>query len=224
MLVAVHAVAFVAGAAVHAGARAPRFATTTAREHTVGSAASVLANMFVVWALEQQCSLHDALAWAPWEWTWSAGAVLALQLATYVACADVWFYYTHRLLHAVPSLYQHIHAPHHAHASPTALDSLNAHPLEHLVSNVGSVLCGPCALHALGLPQFWAGMLLWVAAATWSTCAAHSGVRTCCGGMVGTHELHDLHHRYLTCNYGIGFYLMDVWHGTLRAASIPPGK
>ena len=127
----------------------------------------------------------------------------AQQLGAHVVCADLWFYYTHRLLHTVPALYRGLHAVHHRETYPTALNALDAHPIEHLAANVGSAVAGTALLAATGAPQFYAVFVGWVALATWSTCAAHSGLKPWCP-LVGTSEYHDLHHRMHTCNYGQG--------------------
>ncbi len=211
MLSAVHVGAYVAGTVTH-GVLArhwPVYDAGRPREYTLGSAICVATNLGLGVALEAGAQLQ-ARDWAPWAW-WT----VALQLGMYVVAADVWFYYVHRLLHAVPSLYRHIHACHHVQSHPTALEALNAHPLEHVVANLGSAVCGAGVCAALGLPQCWGGAVLWSGLATWSTCAAHSGVKTLVPGLLGTCELHDRHHRQLRGNYGVGTYWMDTWHGTL---------
>jgi sterol desaturase/sphingolipid hydroxylase (fatty acid hydroxylase superfamily) len=212
MLAAVHIGSYVAGTAVH-GALArhvPVYDAHHTREYTLGSAVCVVTNLGLAAALEAWYQPHQALGWAPWTW-W----VVLLQLGIYVVTADLWFYYIHRLLHEIPSLYRHIHAGHHVQSHPTALEALNAHPLEHVVANLGSALCGVFLCAGMGLPQCWGGLVLWSGLATWSTCAAHSGVRTLVPGVLGTCERHDLHHRKLRGNYGQGTYWTDAWHGTL---------
>ena len=180
------------------------------RTTTLGSAVCVCTNLWVSWCAEAWFRPRDACPWV------DVGPVgVAVQLFAYVFFADVWFYYAHRLLHACPSLYRHIHAPHHASRHPAAPDALNAHPLEHAVANVGSAACGAAALRAAGVPQSWAGLQLWIFVATWSTCAAHSGLRTVVPGVLGTTEHHDIHHRKVHVNFGVGLYLMDRLHGTL---------
>ena len=227
IIVTLHAITVVLGVAVHACAPGPRFPLhkpQLARSHTVGSALRVLGNVLAVAAIESYHDMRAMLAWSAWHWAPGTAAALAAQLAAYVLCADAWFYYAHRLLHA-PALYRHIHALHHARHAPTALDALNAHPMEHLVANIGSMLCGPALLDAIGVWQCWEGLLLWIVLSTWSTCAAHSGVPPRWGGLVGTHELHDLHHRFQCHNFGVGFYVFDWLHGTLRSAhDFQPGR
>lgn len=211
MLSTVHVGTYLGGTLTHAGlARAwPVYQAERPRPYTLGSAICVATNLALGVGLESWAQ-PQAWDWAPWAvWT------VLVQLGIYVVAADVWFYYAHRLLHEVPSLYRYIHAVHHVQSHPTALEALNAHPLEHVVANLGSAACGVGVCAALGLPQCWGGVVLWSGLATWSTCAAHSGVKTLVPGVLGTCERHDRHHRQLRGNYGVGLYAMDAWHGTL---------
>ena len=226
-LTCIHAAAYAAGAGFHAAlarAGAPRHAAKERDAHApAGSSAS--SNIFTWLRVAGNVLLVAALeAWwrpaaAPWWRAWDGSALHVLaaaqQLGAHVVCADLWFYYTHRLLHTVPALYRGLHAVHHRETYPTALNALDAHPVEHLVSNVGSAVAGAALLAATGAPQFYAVFLGWVALATWSTCAAHSGLQPWCP-LVGTSEYHDLHHRLHTCNYGQGTYFFDWMHGTFR--------
>ena len=211
-----HALAYALAAAAHAAwgwrsGRAAWWAGAPRAAVAPGSAACAAANLWISYQMEAWAQPRTAWPWADFS-VWRVG----LQLAAYVFFADVWFYYAHRALHANASLYRHVHAPHHARRHPAALDALNAHPLEHAAANVGSAACGALALRAAGLPQCWAGLQLWIVVATWSTCAAHSGLKTVVPGVLGTSEDHDIHHRKLTVNFGVGLYLLDRLHGTLR--------
>ena len=218
MLTTVHDATYAASTLTHAqlSRDRPMHDAGRPRRYTVGSALCVATNLALSAGLEAWAQPHAREGWAPWSaWT------VALQLLGYVIAADVWFYYVHRALHEVPSLYRFIHAGHHAQSHPTALDALNAHPLEHVVANLGSAACGVVAAAGLDLPQCWGGVVLWVGLATWSTCAAHSGVRTLVPGLLGTCERHDLHHRKLRVNYGVGTYWMDILHGTHQIHARP---
>ena len=211
LLTLVHVVAYAAATLSHnqLARHRPVYDAGHPRKKMLGSAVCVLTNLGVTAGLESWLQPH-ALSWAPWTW-WRAG----LQLLAYVVAADVWFYYVHRALHAEPSLYRYIHATHHVQSHPTALDALNAHPLEHVVANLGSAAFGVGMGRLLDLQQCWGGVVLWTVLATWSTCAAHSGVPTVVPGLLGTCERHDRHHRKLRGNYGVGTYWMDAVHGTL---------
>jgi fatty acid hydroxylase domain-containing protein 2 len=123
----------------------------------------------------------------------------------YTVIADQWFYWTHRMMH-IRFLYRHIHTIHHRWTYPIAVRAIYAHPVEHIISNIGSLVIGP-----LLWPASVELMVLWTIVATFNAVSAHSGVSISAVGA----EKHDLHHRYLNCNYGTtGF--SDRMYGTRR--------
>merc|ERR1711907_598701 len=56
-------------------------------------------------------------------------------------CFDTWFYWCHRLLHH-PRLYW-IHKQHHTFHATVGIAATYSHPLESLVSGLGSTMIGP---------------------------------------------------------------------------------
>lgn len=123
--------------------------------------------------------------------------------AFYLFMADQWFYWTHRLGHH-PLIYQQIHSIHHQWVHPIAVRAIYAHPVEHLVVNIGSILIGP-----LIIPSHFSMILFWVALTTFNAVYGHSGTAI----PAGSAEKHDLHHRFLNCNYGT-LGLSDIMYGT----------
>ena len=159
-------------------------------------------------------ALCGLLALAPWLRTvLPADNPSAAQLAAFVAPAilvqEVWFYYFHRLFHAVPQLYQ-LHKKHHEFANPTALVAPNAHWLENVCVNAAPILVSTVWLrpHAQSLLAF----LVW---ATLQTSLDHSGYRV--GFPFGDNGHHDDHHKYRDVNFGSGW--LDALHGTQRRKS-----
>lgn len=118
------------------------------------------------------------------------------------------FYYSHRLLHENKYLYATIHKLHHTWPAPVALVATFAHPIEHIIGNLGSVGAGPmlCSSHPI------VG-LAWMLLAQVHTYSVHSGYWSDDMGM------HDLHHEIFNANYGING-LFDYLHGTYRTKTM----
>ena len=135
-----------------------------------------------------------------------------LYFLLYVLLADQWFYWTHRTLHMNRFLYKHIHSIHHQWVFPMAIRAIYAHPVEHVIGNVGSLMIGP-----LCFPINGALLCLWVTSATLNSVLAHSGTKI----YMLTDEAHDMHHRVLLCNFGV-MGLCDRLFGTHRTARIRP--
>lgn len=120
----------------------------------------------------------------------------AVTLVGYLVVEEVLFYTAHRLFH-VPPLYGRFHKQHHLWINPTAVAALDDHPLDHLLTNVVPIMLGPWLFGT----QPWL-MAIWIALATANSLKAHMYSKG-----------HLLHHRRVTCNYGI-LTLMDRVFGT----------
>lgn len=128
----------------------------------------------------------------------SLGRVLK-QLAWCALWAEIWFYTTHRCLHR-PWLYRHIHAWHHRWRRPLPWVTYDAHPLEHVVVNAGT----------LGVPLFLVGptsegfMHLWVFLVLTQATLAHAGP--------WPYSHHDQHHHQPNIHYGLSLFMDRWWH------------
>jgi len=118
--------------------------------------------------------------------------------------ADFYFYIIHRFCH---EYLWFIHRYHHR-GKNFAVKSLDAHVLEHLFCNLGSIICGVQLLKHYFIFNVYI-LYLWTIMITINTCLTHSEIYDKKGE-------HLVHHKYLNYNYGVGFYLMDRIVGTYK--------
>ncbi len=123
-----------------------------------------------------------------------------LHFVIHAAVIDVWFYWTHRLIH-YPLLYKWIHKFHHRFKAPTAVACVYANPIEFIVGNVGGVVLGPALTNCHPYSAAF-----WMAYALASTSFSHSGY-TAFGA-----TSHDQHHEHFDYNFGV--LLTDAVLGT----------
>ena len=128
--------------------------------------------------------------------------------------SETWFYYVHRLLHH--KLFYRWHADHHAYIQPYALAGFYCSLVEMILVNQLSMsvpfqLVG-FTVHELLLASFLVPL---------SVLRGHAGLhlRTDLPSwfpvwLVSNWD-HDLHHRTMTCNFGL-LYLLDRVHGTYK--------
>lgn len=134
------------------------------------------------------------------EMSWDIFTVI-LQLFFYLIVADQWFYWTHRIMH-IPFIYSHVHSFHHRWVYPVAVRTLYAHPVEHIVTNLGSIMIGPL-LWSTSSPI----LAVWLVLATINSVMSHSGIHL----PFMKNEEHDIHHRRLNYNYGVTYFSDYIW-------------
>ncbi|RWS26879.1 hypothetical protein B4U80_10487 [Leptotrombidium deliense] len=126
------------------------------------------------------------------------------ELSVCILVEEVFFYYSHRLLHH-PRIYKYIHKRHHEWTAPIAITAVYCHPVEHMFSNLLPVFLGPFILGAHTATSW-----LWFTIAMLSTLNAHSGYHL---PFFPSPEAHDFHHLKFTQNFGI-LGVLDRFHGT----------
>ncbi len=143
-----------------------------------------------------------------WPYLW-------FSLAALIFLHDTWFYWTHRLMHWKP-LFPMFHRVHHLSHNPTPWASFSFQPLEAAVQ----AIIFPLAV--LILPVHPLAALLWLVYMTAMNVLGHLGFEILPAGFVknrfwrwhNTSVHHNMHHRYVHCNYGLYFNLWDRLMGT----------
>eukprot|EP00794_Sanderia_malayensis_P004509 gene4509-5106_t len=94
---------------------------------------------------------------------------------------------------------------HHEWTAPIAIIAIYAHPIEHIIANLGPIFLGP-VLMGSHIATFW----LWFCLAYMSTIISHSGYHL---PFLPSPEAHDFHHLKFTNNFGV-LGVLDRLHGT----------
>lgn len=129
---------------------------------------------------------------------WQAEAPKLLVCILFI---DVWFYWTHRAIHA-KALYKRIHKFHHRFHAPASVASMYANPLEFAVGNLMGVLLGPVVAHAHPYTAYF-----WITFSLINTGGSHSGWL-----FLGAQK-HDWHHEFFNYEFGV-LGVMDGLCGT----------
>jgi lathosterol oxidase len=123
---------------------------------------------------------------------------------------DTYFYWAHRLMHH-PVLYRHVHHVHHLSKDPTPWASFAFHPLEALIE-VGFV-----PILILSIPLHWSSLLILSMWQISFNVMGHLGYETFPRSFIrnpffkwlNTSTNHNMHHKYVGCNYGLYFNIWD---------------
>ena len=149
---------------------------------------------------------------AKYGWAW-----LVLSLPLMILWHDVYFYWTHRLLHT-PWLFRRVHGVHHRSRNPSPWAAYAFHPIEAVING----LVTPLAL--MVVPLHGGVILLFSLHQILRNAHGHAAVETMPGGFTRhwfwkhftTTTHHHLHHETAQGNYGLWFTWWDRWRGTER--------
>jgi len=127
--------------------------------------------------------------------------------------SDVYFYWSHRLLHH-RWFYKHIHKKHHEFKVSVSIAASYCHPIEALTSNFGTMFAGPFLLTFL-CPVHSNTFLIFMITRYWESIEAHSGyyVPFSPWSLEGASDRHDYHHSHNVGNFGV-FPFWDWLCGT----------
>lgn len=155
--------------------------------------------------------LFSAPLWAAWPTRWP----LVLQVALGLVVAELFGYWQHRALHAIPFLWP-LHALHHSTGRMTFFKTTRIHALD-----IGTfTLLSVASLLAFGAPT---QVVLWVTAfGNFAAQTQHANVRFATppwlDALVGTPAVHWLHHsidkREGNSNFGMNVMVFDHLFGT----------
>ena len=125
------------------------------------------------------------------------------------------FYVVHRWMH-LPRVYPYVHKLHHRNNNVGPWSGLSMHPLEHLVYFTSILVHFVIAAHPIHI-------LFHMMHQSLTASTSHTGYNGLLVGdknrfALGTFP-HQLHHRYLDCNYGNLEVPIDQWFGTYHSGT-----
>jgi Delta7-sterol 5-desaturase len=135
----------------------------------------------------------------------------------YAIALDSYYYWVHRLLHH-PRFYRRIHLIHHLSKAPTPWATFAIAPLEQFI--VAVFYMGIICLVPISIPMFTAFVLIGLIRQFIGHLGFEVFPRSCVDGWLGwslTVTHHDMHHKHITCNYGLYFSFWDWLMGTNHA-------
>lgn len=142
---------------------------------------------------------------------------LIIKYGSLLILSDIWFYYTHRLMHS-PYLYK-FHKQHHEFIHPYALAGLYCSPLEMVFVNQISI-----SLPIQMLDYNTTEIMVFSGLIALNVLKGHSGIQFYWCDPKWFHKMmvfffgnkmHDIHHEYMNCNYG-NLYFLDLIHNTIK--------
>lgn len=123
---------------------------------------------------------------------------------------DTYFYWAHRIMHH-PFLYKHVHSIHHLSKDPTPWAAFAFHPFEAIIE-IGFVpiliFTIPIHFSSLLFLSLWQITFNVMGHLGYET-FPRSFIRNSFLKWVNTSTNHNMHHKYVNCNYGLYFNIWD---------------
>lgn len=128
---------------------------------------------------------------------------------------DTYFYWMHRLMHH-PLLYERIHKVHHLSKDPTPWAAFAFHPIEAVLE----IAFVPLLIFTL--PLHFSSLIILSLWQVIFNVTGHLGYEMLPRKMLqhplfkwmNTSTNHNMHHKYVLCNYGLYFNIWDRWMNT----------
>ncbi|HSB91661.1 MAG TPA: sterol desaturase family protein, partial [Flavitalea sp.] len=141
-----------------------------------------------------------------------------LSIVLMILFHDLYFYWTHRLLH-LPGWYQRIHSLHHLSSNPSPFTSLSFHPVESIIQ----ALVLP--LMVIVVPAHPVAIFIFLVYMVYKNVRGHTGYefttnsqRTKKWNRLHNYSVHhNAHHENGRDNYGLYFTIWDKLMRTFRA-------
>ncbi len=145
-------------------------------------------------------------------------AYFIFSVVAFILIHDTYFYWTHRLMHW-KKIYRYVHRVHHQSTDPTPWAAFAFHPLEAMVE------IGILPVMIFLMPVHHLAILIWVLYQSAMNMLGHLGFELFPAGFVSgtltkwsnTSTHHNMHHRFVNCNYGLYFNFWDRILGTNHA-------
>jgi sterol desaturase/sphingolipid hydroxylase (fatty acid hydroxylase superfamily) len=142
-------------------------------------------------------------------------AYFIFSVIAFIVIHDTYFYWTHRLMHW-KKIYRYVHRVHHQSTDPTPWAAFAFHPLEALIE------IGILPIMVFLIPLHHYAILVWVIYQSGMNLLGHLGFELYPSGFVSgtiskwnnTSTHHNMHHRFVNCNYGLYFNFWDRILGT----------
>ena len=136
-------------------------------------------------------------------------------IIVFIVLHDTYFYWTHRAMHW-KKIYRYVHLVHHKSTDPTPWAAFAFHPLEAVVE------IGILPIMVFLMPLHHYAILTWVLYQSAMNLLGHLGFELYPSGFVSgtvskwnnTSTHHNMHHRFVNCNYGLYFNFWDRILGT----------
>jgi len=132
---------------------------------------------------------------------------IILQMFSFAIISEIYFYYTHMIMHKSDFLWNTVHHVHHEITAPSVFFALYTHPIEYVFGNYPTLALGP-----LIFGSHFIVWVMWVTITTIDFCNGHSGWHL---PFSLSAEFHDYHHKHVGGgNYGTGLAVFDTIYKT----------